>query len=169
VQVDNEAVGHQLFPDIAVSDGVLHTLWWDSRNDNCYSPQRPIGNCADGATVPALDVYASTSSNAGASWDQPATQVTDFTSNGNYEQFDGRSVPFGGDYLWISSVGSTTFGTWTDWRNTLAGTDQRETEGSNDAADVKQCRTQTSSGAFTGDTCPRAGGLDQNIYGAATP
>jgi hypothetical protein len=119
--------------------------------------------------VPALDVYASTSSNAGASWEQPATQVTDFTSNGNYEQFDGRSDPFGGDYLWISSVGSTTFGTWTDWRNTVAGTDQRETEGSNDAADVKQCRTQTSSVAFTGDTCPRAGGLDQNIYGAATP
>jgi hypothetical protein len=95
--------------------------------------------------------------------------VTNFTSNGNYEQFDGRSVPFGGDYLWISSVGSTTFGTWTDWRNTVAGADQRETEGSNDAADVKQCRTQTSSGAFAGDTCPRAGGLDQNIYGAATP
>ena len=45
----------------------------------------------------------------------------------------------------------------------------RETEGSNDAADVKQCRTQTSSGAFTGDTCPRAGGLDQNIYGDKAP
>jgi hypothetical protein len=168
VLVDDEPVGHQLFADIAVNSGVLHTLWWDSRNDACYSPQRPIGNCADGSTVPALDVFASASSDAGATW-APATQVTNFTSNGSYEQFDGRAVPFGGDYLWISSVGSTTFGTWTDWRDTVAGADQRETEGSNDAADVLQCRTQTSSGAFTGDTCPRDGGLDQNIYGASTP
>ena len=118
--------------------------------------------------MPALDVFATTSTDAGRTW-APATQVTDFTSNGNYEQFDGRSVPFGGDYLWISSVGAAAFGTWTDWRDTVAGVDQRETEGSDDAADVLQCRTRTSSGAFTGDTCPRAGGLDQNIEGAATP
>jgi hypothetical protein len=166
--LDNEPVGHQLFADISANAGVLHALWWDSRYDTCYSPQRPLGNCADGSTVPALDVFATTSSNAGLSW-APATQVTDFTSNGNYEQFDGRAVPFGGDYLWVSSVGSFAFGTWTDWRDTLPGVDQRETEGSNDGADVLQCRTQTSSGAFTGDTCPRAGGLDQNIYGAQTP
>jgi hypothetical protein len=169
VLVDDQPFGHQLFADIAVNNGVLHTLWWDSRNDTCYSPTRPIGNCADGSTMPALDVFASTSTNAGASWSSPATQVTNFTSNGNYEQFDGRAVPFGGDYLWISSAGSTTFGTWTDWRDTVAGPDQRETEGSNDLADVLQCRTLTSSGAFTGDTCPRDGGLDQNIYGATIP
>lgn len=168
ILLDNEPVGHQLFADISASGGVLHSLWWDSRHDACYSPTRPLGNCADGSTVPALDVFATTSTDAGASW-SPATQVTNFTSNGNYEQFDGRSVPFGGDYLWVSSVGSFAFGTWTDWRDTVPGVDQRETEGSNDAADVLQCRTQTSSGAFTGDTCPRAGGLDQNIYGAQTP
>jgi hypothetical protein len=168
VPLDNESVGHQLFADISASGGILHALWWDSRNDSCYSPQRPVGNCAGGATVPALDVFATRSTNAGASW-APATRVTDFTSNGNYEQFDGRAVPFGGDYLWVSSVGSFAFGTWTDWRDTVPGVDQRETEGSNDAADVLQCRTQTSSGTFTGDTCPRAGGLDQNIYGAQTP
>ena len=157
-----------MFPDISADGGVLHALWWDSRHDVCYSPQRPIGNCAGGATVPALDVFATTSSTAGATWTAPQ-QVTDWTSNGNYEQFDARAVPFGGDYLWISSIGSAAYGTWTDWRDTVAGVDQRETEGSNDAADVLQCRTSTSSGSFTGDTCPRAGGLDQNIYGASMP
>jgi hypothetical protein len=168
VLLDNQPVGHQVFPDISADGGVLHALWWDSRLDPCYSPMRPIGNCAGGATTASLDVFATTSTDRGTSW-APSTKVTDVASNGNYEQFDGRAVPFGGDYLWITSLGSFSYGVWTDWRDTVAGVDQRETEGSNDAADVLQCRTQTSSGAFTGDTCPRAGGLDQNIYGDGTP
>jgi hypothetical protein len=36
-------------------------------------------------------------------------------------------------------------------------------------ADVKQCRTALPDGSITGDTCQRAGGLDQNIYGDRTP
>ena len=36
-------------------------------------------------------------------------------------------------------------------------------------ADVKQCRTELADGSVTGDTCPRAGGLDQDIYGDKTP
>ena len=166
--LDNEASGHQFFPDVSADGGVLHALWWDTRNDRCYSPTRPVGNCADGLTVPALDVYATSSSNAGATW-STATRVTDVASNGNYEQFSGRTVPFGGDYLWITSLGSFSYGVWTDWRDARAGVDQRETATTDEAADVFQCRTKTSSGAFTGDTCPRAGGLDQNIYGDATP
>ena len=63
--IDNEAVGHQLLPDIAVDGGVLHTLWWDSRNDPAYSPARPVGNEADGTVVPSLDVFASTSTERG--------------------------------------------------------------------------------------------------------
>ena len=113
-------------------------------------------------------MYATSSSNAGATW-STATRVTDVASNGNYEQFSGRTVPFGGDYLWITSLGSFSYGVWTDWRDARAGVDQRETATTDEAADVFQCRTKTSSGAFTGDTCPRAGGLDQNIYGDATP
>lgn len=35
-------------------------------------------------------------------------------------------------------------------------------------ADVKQCRTEVD-GVITGDTCPRAGGLDQDIYGDLAP
>jgi hypothetical protein len=92
------------------------------------------------------------------------------TSNPNYEQFGGRTVPFGGDYLWISSMGAFAYGAWTDWRNTVAGIDQRESASEdNDAADVHQCRTLLASGAWTNDKCPRDGGLDQNIYGKQTP
>src|SRR5207244_4996287 len=35
-RVDPRPVGHQLFPDVAVDGGVLHALWWDSRNDPYY-------------------------------------------------------------------------------------------------------------------------------------
>ena len=63
-----------------------------------------------------------------------------------------------------------SFGTWIDWRDTVAGTDPRETSEDEDAgtADVHQCRT-FSGGAWSGDLCPRDGGLDQNIYGDLTP
>src|SRR5512133_2290181 len=68
VLIDNQAVGHQIYPDISADGGVLHVLWWDSRNDSCYSPTRPIGNCADRSTVPALDVYSARSNDNGSSW-----------------------------------------------------------------------------------------------------
>jgi hypothetical protein len=166
--IDNEPVGHQLFPDIAVDGSTLHVLWWDSRNDPQYSPTRPIGNGPDGTVVPSLDVYASTSSDAGASW-APAVRVTDQTTNPNFEQFDNRQVPFAGDYLWIDAQGGQTFGTWTDWRDTVAGGDPREPASDATGGDVLQCRTKQSDGTWGSDTCPRAGGLDQNIYGDHTP
>jgi hypothetical protein len=118
--------------------------------------------------VDALDVFAATRAVAGGSW-TPAVRLSDDTTNPNYEQFDGRQVPFAGDYLWIDSHGGTTFGAWTDWRNTVGGVDQRETTPDETGADVLQCRTQRADGSFTGDTCPRAGGLDQNIYGDLGP
>ena len=165
--IDNESVGHQLFPDIAVDGGVLRALWWDSRNDPAYSPARPVGNEADGTVVPSLDVFASTSTNGGDLW-TPAVRVTDVTTNPNYEQFDDRQVPFAGDYLWIDAQHGQTFGTWTDWRNTVAGTDPREPASDATGGDVRQCRT-LQSGSWGPDTCPRDGGLDQNIYGDHTP
>jgi len=68
----------------------------------------------------------------------------------------------------VSSFGSFAFGTWTDWRNVVAGTDPRESGG--DAADVKQCRAfDPPTGTYGPDTCPHAGGLDQNIYGDLLP
>jgi hypothetical protein len=167
--LDDQRVGHQLFPDISADGGVLHALWWDSRLDRCYSAARPVGNCADRSTVASLDVWATMSLDHGDTWALPA-RLTQVTSNPNYEQFDGRAVPFAGDYLWVTSFGSFAFGAWTDWRNTVPGVDQRETaDDDNDSADVLQCRALLASGGFSGDRCPRDGGLDQDIYGAAAP
>jgi hypothetical protein len=175
--IDNETTGHQVFPDISADGGVLHAMWWDSRNDSCYSVTRPIGNCSDRTTVPSLDVYGANSTNAGAAW-SAATRVTDVTTNPNYEQFDNRAVPFAGDYLWVTSLGSFAYTTWTDWRNTVQGVDPRESPEDEDAAtaDVKQCRTlntvQTKKGpvsVWSGDLCPHDGGIDQNIYGDLAP
>ena len=161
--------GLQRFPDISVDAGLAHVLWWDSRNDSCFDPRRPVGNCADRSTVPALDVFATQASTATLAW-SPAVRVSDVASKPNYEQYGGRTIPFGGDYLYISSVGAFSYGTWTDWRNVVPGTDPREA-GDNDAdnADVKQCRTQNPDGSFGPDTCPWEGGLDSNIYGDLTP
>jgi hypothetical protein len=161
--------GLQRFPDISVDAGSMHAIWWDSRNDTCYSPTRPIGNCADGSTVPSLDAFAASGSTATLSW-SPATRLSTVTSNPNWEQFGGRAFPFGGDYLYVSSIGPFSYGVWTDWRDVVAGSDPRE-DGDNDAdaADVMQCRAQNPDGSFGPDTCPWAGGLDQNIYGGTTP
>jgi hypothetical protein len=173
--IDNQVKGHQIFPDISAdnpnpgaSGRALHTIWWDSRNDGCYSPALPIGNCVDRTTTPSLDAWGAVSHNGGASW--TSTRVSDVTSNPNYEQFDNRAVPFAGDYLYVSSLNDQSFGVWTDWRDTRAGTDPREIPEDEDAstADVWQCRV-FQNGAWSGDQCPHAGGLDQNIYGGTTP
>ena len=47
--------------------------------------------------VPCLDVYGTSSSDAGDTW-AAATLLTDEPSNPNYEQYDDRAVPFIGDY-----------------------------------------------------------------------
>jgi hypothetical protein len=162
--------GLQRFPDISVDAGSMHAIWWDSRNDACYDPAQPLGNCADGSTVPSLDAFGASGSTATLIW-SASSRLSSVSSNPNYEQFSGRTVPFGGDYLYISSVGTFSYGAWTDWRNTVQGTDPRETPEDEDAAtsDVKQCRDQNPDGSFTRDMCPYAGGLDQNIYGNTTP
>ncbi len=165
--LDNQSAGHQFFSAISADGGILHALWWDSRNDTFYSPARPIGNSASGSVHAALDVYATTSSDLGATWMTPI-RLTAASTNPNFEQFSNRQVPFAGDYLWVTSVGANAFGVWTDWRNTVAGPDPRESGGSIEGADVKQCRT-FSSGSWTSDQCPHDGGLDQNIYGKVSP
>jgi hypothetical protein len=174
VVIDNQGLGHQIFPDVSAdnpaltSRGTVHTIWWDSRRDPCYSPARPIGNCADLSTVPSLDAQSAVSHDFGGTWPAKA-RLSDFTSNPNYEQFDNRAVPFAGDYLYISSLNDFSFGVWTDWRDTVAGGDPREGgDSDDDSADVLQCRV-FSGGVWSGDLCPRDGGLDQNIYGDLTP
>jgi hypothetical protein len=161
--------GLQRFPDISVDAGSMHAIWWDSRNDSCYSPMRPLGNCANLSTVPSLDAFGASGSTATLAWSS-ATRLSTVSSNPNWEQYGGRTFPFGGDYLYVSSVGAFSYGVWTDWRNVVAGADPRE-GGDDDAdhADVMQCRTQNPDGSFSRDTCPYNGGLDANIYGDTTP
>jgi len=176
--IDNQSTGHQVFPDISADGGVLHAIWWDSRNDACYDVTRPIGNCADGRTVPSLDVFASRSTNAGVSW-STASRLSNVTTNPNYEQFDNRAVPFAGDYLWVTSLGGVAYAVWTDWRDTVQGADPREVPEDQDAgtSDVLQCRVILTSTdnkgntikSWSGDRCPHAGGIDQNIYGSPSP
>ena len=172
--IDSQSTGHQIFPDISAdnpsagSRGTVHAIWWDSRLDECYSVTRPIGNCADRTTVPSLDAWAARSSDFGASW--TSTRVSDVTSNPNFEQYSDRTVPFAGDYLYVSAVNDFSFGTWTDWRNTVQGPDPREDPEDEDGAtaDVLQCRV-FEDGAWSSDRCPRAGGIDQDIFGDLTP
>jgi hypothetical protein len=172
--VDSRTVGHQTFPDISADNpssttrGTLHAIWWDSRRDACYSAKRPIGNCANRTTVASLDAWGARSADYGASWTR--ARISDVKSNPNYEQFDNRAVPFAGDYLYVSSIGSFSYGVWTDWRNTVQGADPREIPADEDnaTADVHQCRVFRN-GAWSGDLCPRAGGIDQNIYGDFAP
>jgi hypothetical protein len=164
VRIAPEAVGHQLFADVVADSGVVHVLWWDSRNDSCYSPARPVGNCADGTLTASLDAFGATLSPALTA--VGTTRLSDVTSNPNWDQFAGRTVPFAGDYLWVDSAAGRTFSTWTDYRNTVPGNDPR-TAGTR--GDVLQCRTLRADGTYTGDTCPRAGGLDQDIYGDLSP
>jgi hypothetical protein len=176
--IDNRPTGHQVFPDISADGGILHAIWWDSRLDACYSVTRPIGNCADRTTVPSLDVFAAVSNDRGTSWTSKS-RITDVSTNPNYEQFDNRAVPFAGDYLWVTSLGTFAYTVWTDWRNTVQGSDPRESPEDEDAmtADVLQCRevltTTDKQGntitGWSGDRCPHAGGIDQNIYGDLSP
>jgi hypothetical protein len=165
--------GHQFFSDVSIDAGVLHVIWYDTRNDTCYSRIRPIGNCAPGAAlVPSLDVYGTRSTNRGATF-ETATRISDQTTNAAFEAFGGRTVPFNGDYIWLTSKGNTAYTTWTDYRNQEGGVDQRETgadDGDSGTADVLQCRHLLADGTtWSGDTCPRDGGLDQNIYGDGAP
>jgi hypothetical protein len=164
--IDDETVGHQRFPDISIDGGILHALWWDSRLDPSYSAARPIGNDANGVTGPALDVWAATSTDLGATWTNQH-RVSEVTTNPNFEQFSNRTVPFAGDYLWITSVGGFSYGVWTDWRDTVQGSDPREVTEDEDqgSADVHQCRTFDPLTGWSADTCPHEGGIDQNIYG----
>jgi hypothetical protein len=168
--VDDQPKGHQFFPDIAAKGGTIHVIWWDSRKDPAYSPTLPPGNTVTGTNSGlALNVYG-TSKSYGATSFQRASRVSLQGTNGNYEQFDGRRVPFGGDYLWVTAVGQNAYVVWTDWRDTRAGLDPRPFEASESVAegfDVWQCRLANENYAI--DHCPDAGGKDQNIYGNSAP
>ena len=162
-------IGHQYFSDIDALGGKLVAIWQDNRTDDAYSVQLPIGNTRDAQGRPiasgtdVVGTYAAVSDD-GVSF-APLGAMSSVTHQPSYEMFGNRSIPFQGDYNWISLAfdGDSLFGylAWTDNRDVLPGVDIRETDYV-DGFDVHQCRTPT---ALEPDTCPNAHGLDQNIYG----
>jgi hypothetical protein len=191
VKVDNAGgIGHQFFPDIDALGGSLAVVWQDSREDDCYSVQRPMGNTAqktacDQANDDIVNTYVATSTNGGTSWG--TVRVSDQGHQPQYEMFGSRSVPFQGDYNWVSITdtngaaagGLEAYVVWTDNRDVIRGTDPREAV--QDGFDVDQClidlgaRTAAASAyngprarsdaPFSGNNCGNSGGVDQNIYG----
>ncbi|MGH3665136.1 MAG: hypothetical protein ACRDU8_03410 [Egibacteraceae bacterium] len=179
-RIDPQARGHQYFPDLVAESGQLHAVWQDSRNDtasgppstpsggdfrtvppsNRWVPDNPPGGVSTGTGVET--VYA-TSVNGGATWSSEI--VSEAVTMPQYEQFGNRDVPFFGDYNYASAAGDTVLLTWTDQRDTVPGDDPRYPVDGADGFDVLQCRAQQPDGTFGPDTCPNAGGLDQNIYG----
>jgi hypothetical protein len=172
-RIDAQAKGNQFYSDIDANAGNLHVVWQDTRGDtatdwltlpfqNTKSLTNPPGSTSTGGAVQSF--YA-TSSDGGGSWASTAASSVGYPLN--WEQFGNRDLPFFGDYNYISAVGTTVLMNWADGRDTLAGTDPRYTNGDGtDGFDVWQCRTQNpTTGAWSADTCPNAGGLDQQIWG----
>lgn len=168
--IDPQAIGHQWWPNLEFDreTGTLVAIYYDSRTDPAYSVNRPPGNTADGLSscgVPApadcnvLNTFLATSPD-GVAW--TPLKISDEGHQPEYEMFGDRNVPFHGDYLWIDANDGSVFGVWTDNRDVVPGEDVREAE--QDGFDVLQCRAD----AESPDTCPNAGGLNQNIYGFGT-
>ena len=173
VIIDPQPSGHQFWPTVTYDkvNDILAVVYYDSRSDPGYSPNRPIGNDVGGisscgaAPSPICDVlntYIATSIDGGATWSP--TKVSTLGNQPQYETFDNRDVPFFGDYITIDAGGGTIFGVWTDNRDIVPGTDPREA--TQDGFDVHQCRVQNTDGSWSADGCPNAGGLNANIYGA---
>ena len=166
VAVADSPVGHQYFPDGDALAGNLAVVWQDSRTDNDYSVQLPVGNLANGTSSgsDALSTFVTVSTN-GTSFGAPQ-EVASVRQQPQYEMFDAASVPFLGDYNWIqlAQADGSLFGymTWTDERDVVPGTDPREA--TQDGFDTEGCWVENPPGTFT-RTCLNGGGYDQNIYG----
>jgi len=156
--IDSQAKGHQFFPWITAANGVLSAVYYDSRLDPNYSATAAPCNDATGHGSACLAVWYSSSTNGGATWTHQ--ELTSALTNPNYEQFGGRLVPFFGDYIMVSAVGSSVEAVWTDARDVVAGPDSDGDDVAGDSHNGGLC-TSSFSTCFDG-----TGGLDQNIYTA---
>jgi hypothetical protein len=150
--IDGITTGHQFFPDIASARGVLTVVFYDSRNDSAYAPTLPPGNTPKGkSSGGAVDVFLAQSRDGGVTWTE--RRVTNHSSNFNY--LVPNRVPFWGDYISVSAVGSVVQVAWTDsrdlvtWKNGTFST-------------FRPC----GSPLFVNDPCLSKGGSDENIYSA---
>jgi hypothetical protein len=141
--------GHQFFPEVASAAGVITVVFYDTRGDSGYSPDRPPGNDSRGrSTGNSVDVFAAVSADGGQTW--TVRRMTTRRSNMDYDVFG--KLPFFGDYLSVSAVPGTAFAVWTDTRDLRPGSTGGFQVASN-------CPTE-------GIACITSGVLDQNIYGA---
>ena len=180
-RVDPQAKGHQFYSDIDAYAGRLHVVYHDTRSDTATGPP---GTAGDFRTVPfsnhwvggavgsthtnqGVETWYSRSTDGGASWSHQRVSGGSYALN--YEQFGNRDAVFFGDYNYISASASNVLMTWPSGQDTVLGTDPRYTDGNGtDGFDVLQCRI-FANGVWGADTCPAAGGLDQNIYGFIGP
>jgi hypothetical protein len=170
--LDSVLVGHQWFPDIGSADGVITAVFYDSRADSAYSPDRPPGNTADGRNSgDVVHTFIARSTDGGTRWTE--TQVSTAGSNFGWMTHGSRRVGFWGDYIYVSAVPGAVNIAWTDSRDLVPGEDPRE--GADDEGfDVYQPCTYVPndvnaasySSPTIDDPCLSQGGLDENIYGA---
>ncbi len=159
--VDPQTFGHQFFPWITASGGVLSVVYYDSRADGSnYSANRAPCNSPTGQGSACLGVWYSSSSNGGKSWTH--TDLTDTLTNPNLEQFGGRLVPFFGDYIMVAAAGTSIQAVWTDQRDAALAADPKgDNDGNDVAGDPEAGGSCTSSLTICFDGTH---GLDQNIY-----
>jgi hypothetical protein len=158
VAIDAQATGHQFFPWITASNGVLSAVYYDSRGDPNYAATRAPCNDGAGNGYACLNVWYSSSTDGGTTWAH--VKLTSVPTNPNFEQFGGRTVPFFGDYIMVAAVGNQVEAVWTDARDVVPGPDS---DGNDPLGD-----THNAGGTCTSFTnCfDLTGGLDQNIYTA---
>jgi hypothetical protein len=155
--IDAQAKGHQFFPWITAANGMYSAVYYDSRADANYAAGRAPCNDSSGNGYACLNVFY-TSSTDGVTW-TTSQKLTSVPTNPNFEQFGGRTVPFFGDYIMVSAVGTSVAAVWTDARDVVAGPDSDGNDPLGDTHNGGIC------GAFS--TCfDLTGGLDQNIYTA---
>jgi hypothetical protein len=174
--LDTVSVGHQWTPDIASDNDEITVVFYDSRADTAYAPERPPGNTADGHNSgDVVHTFVAKSSDGGVSWSE--TQVTTAGSNFGWETHGSRRIGFWGDYIYVSAIGGTVKVVWTDSRDLVPGSDPRETgaDDDQDGFDVYQPCTyepnDINAASYKSpkndDPCLSQGGLDQNIYAAS--
>jgi hypothetical protein len=131
--IDTVSVGQQWFPDVASADGAITAVFYDSRGDPAYSPDRPPGNNADGVNSGnVVRALVAQSSDGGRTWSE--TPASSAGSNFGWETHGSRRVGFWGGYNYVSAVPGAVQVAWTDSRDLVPGTDPREV-GEDDDAD----------------------------------
>lgn len=177
--LDGVTAGHQWFPDVASADGVLSVIFYDSRSDPAYDPERPPGNDEDGFNSGnVVHAFVAQSADGGETWTE--TQVSTAGSNFGWKTHGSRRVGFWGDYLYVSAVPSVgdvpgaVNVVWTDSRDLVPGDDDRdgavekgfEVFQDNCVYDPNDINAPVYTTPTIDDPCLDEGGLDQNIYGA---